>query len=218
MQFCNYNEINLHIFHLDIPYFDFDNNVFISKLFDNNDNHSMNIKSDSLRLLNLKDDTLQMEFLYSSNNFYNFINNLDMQSKNEIIKNGFEWFGNSLNIDTIDNLFKQSVILPTKIPGLPTINFKCDDLCKITSNKKKKLSKNDLKPNMEIELCFVVDGIHFYKNKCHLIYNVKQIKILNDICQSFESLFKTNEDDDYQNNCNGYSEINDITASTFYKV
>mgnify|MGYP001488336931 CR=1 FL=1 len=236
MQFHNYNEINLNLFDLNVPIFNSNYNIFISKILnnniqkiDNNDivndiNNTINIKSDSLRLLNFKDDVLQTEFLYSSNDFYKFINSLDVQFKNEIIKKGTEWFGNNLNSDTVNNIFKQSVILPDKLPGLPTVNFKWDDTCKISSNKKKKLSKNDLKQNMEIELDFIVEGIYFYKNRCHLVFNVKHIKILNDVCQSFESLFEDNDNsnndhDNENDNNNGDidSETIDITASTFFK-
>jgi len=212
MQFCDYKEINLYSFRFNQPIFESNYNIFISKLTDNNDiDKTMNIKSDSLRLLNFKDNILQIEFLYSSNNFYKFISTLDSQSKEEIIKNGSDWFGNSLNTDTINNIFKQSICLPNKLPGFPTINFKLDEKCKIVGKKRKKLTQNELKPNMEVELSFSVDGIHFQKNKCNLVYIVHHIKIVNDVCQSFENLF--GEDDDAVNTGNADSEANDVTAS-----
>lgn len=218
MQFCDYKEIDTNLFHLNVPEFDYNYNIFISRLLNTNTNVkskvTMNIKSDSLRLLDIKDGILQVEFLYSSNDFYEFINGIDSQFKEEIIVNGSDWFGNNLNNDTINNIFKQSVNLPVKIPGLPTINFRYDDNCKISGIKRKKLSMDDLKPNMEIELHFTVEGIYFYKNRCHLIHNVKQIKILNDTCQSFESLFGENDEDQ---SCDVESETNDVTASAFMK-
>jgi len=216
MQFQDYKEINLYSFHFNQPEFESNYNIFISKLTNNidndNKNTNMNIKTDSLRLLSFKDNVLQIEFLYSSNNFYKFISNLDSYSKEEIIKNGSEWFGNNLNTDTINNIFKSSVHLPDKLPAFPTIHFKLDEKCKIIGKKRKKLTSNELKPNMEIELSFTVDGVHFQKNKCNLVYNVHQIKIINDICQSIESLFAEDEE---VNTGDIDSEANDVTASTF---
>jgi hypothetical protein len=229
MQFCDYNEINLCEFHLNVPDFDSNYSIFVSNILNSNTNSIMNIKSGNLRLLNFEDDMLQIEFLYSSNNFYEFINNVDSQFKNEIIENGTDWFGDHVNIDTFNNIFKPSINLPTKLPGLPTMNFKCDIDCKITGKRRKKLSKSDLKQNMEIELHFVIEAIHFHKNKCHLIYNVKNIRVLNNICQTFESLFgENNYNQNNQNKQNKQnkqnhidqieSEINNIITSTSLKV
>lgn len=215
MQFCSYNEINLYEFHLNVPDFDSNYSIFISNILNSNTNSTMNIKSGNLRLLNFKDDILQIEFLHSSNNFYEFINNIDLQFKNEIIKNGTDWFGDQVNVDTFNNIFKPSISLPIKLPGLPTMNFKCDTDCKVSGKRRKKLSKNDLKQNMEIELHFMIEGIHFHKNKCHLIYNVKNIRVLNNICQTFENSFGENNNQTFKD---VESEINNIITSTSLKV
>ena len=59
---------------------------------------------------------------------------------------------------------------------------------KITQ-RRKKLSIDDLKPNMEIEIDFSINGIHFYKNKCNIIFGANNIKVFNNTCQIMENLF-----------------------------
>lgn len=216
MTYLDYKKVNLYMFSLEQPVYDSTYNVFISNLTKmdsldtSNKSMKLNVKSDSVKLLCIKDNTLQIEFLPSSNNFYNFINTLDMKAKDEIIKKGSDWFGvNSLNIDTVNNMYKQSSQLPIKLPGFPTVNFKIDENCKITGARRKKLAIESLTQNMEIELSFTVEGVYFYKNKCHLVYCVNCIKVINGMCQTLENLFSDNND----NNNNIDSETNDITMS-----
>jgi|688.fasta_scaffold136527_2 hypothetical protein len=212
MQFFDHKKIDLYKFHLNDPKFDHNYNIFISELFDN-DNNLINIKSSSLRLLNVKNNILNTELLYSSTEFYEFINKLDEHVKNEIIKNGSRWFGNNLNTDTINNMFKRSVFLPDRLPGFPTFIFEINDETKII-NKRKKISIDNLHNNMELEISFIINGVYFFKNKCNLIYTTKEIKVINDMCQTIESLFEDSDNEECSPN-NTESEINDVISSTF---
>ena len=219
MNYLDYKKVNLYMFSLAQPNYESDYNVFISKLIEmdiSGQTKQLNVKSDSLKLVYIciKDNNLQIEFLPSSNNFYNFINALDVKAKDEIIKKGPEWFGNSLNSDTVNNIYKQSVQLPVKLPGFPTVNFKIGENCKIVGARRKKLIFDSLKPNMEIELSFTIEGVYFNKNKCNLVYCVNCIKVINGMCQTLENLFSDNDEQHKNDNKNDIdSETNDITMS-----
>ncbi len=218
MSYLDYKKVNLYMFNFEQPNFESTYNIFISNLIKTDEtglpgtNSQLNVKSDGLKLLCIKDNSLQIEFLPSSNNFYNFINTLDAKAKDEIIKKGLDWFGNNLNIDTVNNIYKQSIQLPVKLPGFPILNFKISENCKITGTRRKKLTIDDLKPNMEIELSFIIEGVYFYKNKCNLVYCVNCIKVINGMCQTLENLFSDN-DELNKNDNNIDSETNDITMS-----
>jgi len=214
MRFCCYNEINLYDLSLDLPQYNQTNQIFISKVLNNGNIKPLNIKSDSLRLVSFKDNILQTEFLYSSNNFYKFINDMDTQFKNEIIYNGTKWFGENINNNTLNNIFKYSVSLPDKLPGLPMLNFILDDSCKIL-NKKKQTNIDDLKQNMEIELQFTIEEIHYQKYKCYPVFKIKQIKIVNDICQTLESLLDSSskEEDKIESHDNNNSNSNNSNSN-----
>jgi len=198
MQFHDYSEHDPSSFILNQPLFDVDRSCFISKIIDNKD-ANINLKSSNLRLTSVQNDIIKFEFLHSSNDFYKFINNLDATTKGQIIRNGAEWFGNSLNTDTINNIFKYSAYLPDKLPSFPYINFIIDKNCKIIGKRRKKLTVGDLRLNMEFEVCFAIDGLYFYKNKCHLVYVIHQLKLINELIPSTGSFFGTECESDDNN-------------------
>ena len=188
------------------PTFDSTKEIFVSKL--QSDDNSVNIKNISFKLLNVNGNILELEFLCSSSDFYLFLLKLDDVMKSVLVAKWNEWFGGNLNDETLNNLYKLSVTLPTKIPSLPY--FKCciTDDCKILQGRKK-MTISDLKHGMQLDLAIIIDGIQYNKNKCNMNYNTNHIKIVNEICQSFESLFENNENEIHDLN----SETNDITAS-----
>lgn len=209
MEFLNYNEVDIDTINVEFPSFDSHKGIFISSVTRNG--NTICIKKVIMKLLNINNNELELEFLYSDNNFYKFIYSLDKCCREQIIKNGSTWFGSNLNDDTINNIYKNSINLPVKIPALPFIRFNCAEECKIIK-KRKKLEISELKPNMELEIDLTITGIEYYKNKCHLSYSVQSIKVINDICQSFDSLFDA---DNIESNID--SETNDMTASSFKK-
>ena len=198
----NYNEINLY--DLESPVFNDEDGIFQSNV-----NGDCKIKSTSLRLISINDNLLTCEFLYDSNEFYQFILRADDFYKKNLIENGVRWFGNSLNQDNINNIFKGSVKLPNRLPSFPQVSFVIGDDC-VVKNRNKKFSINQLSSNMEIELDLTIDSLKYYKNKCYLSYIINKINVVNRSCQVIENLFQVNFNDDNIN-----SEIHDITASTF---
>lgn len=167
-----------------------EHNAFVSNVTDDK-NNLITIKSSGLKLINFKNDgTLNVEFLYSTNDFYQCIKLLEDQFKSLILKHWEGWFDKETDIDTINNLFKTCIQLPGKIPSLPSMIFKIHEQCEVYRQKnKKKINLSDLKNNMEIELKIEIDGLYFYRNKCNVIYYVKEICVIDDITQSFDCLF-----------------------------
>lgn len=224
MEFIDYNKIKLFSLNLGQPTFISEKGIYLSSIYNEN-NNKVGIKKINFRLLQVKNRELHLEFLYSTNEFYNFMLDLDKYIRDQIISNGSTWFGNNLDGDTINNIYKTAINLPDKIPSFPYIKFLCHEDCKITGKKRKKCQLDDLKPNMELEIDFLINGVFYYPNKCNISYSVTQIKVVNDICQSFNSLFhednepnnepnnERNNEDKLNNNIE--SETHDITASTF---
>lgn len=198
---------NLYMFNLNQPTFDYTYNIFISKF-----NNDMNIKyTVKLNEIIEEADNLQLkiEFLHSSNSLYSYVMQLDNKVKTEIILNGPNWFGDSLNADTINNMFKQSIQLPGKLPGFPTMDLKISENCEVYGiSGKRKMAINKLKPNMEIEIGFSVDGVYFYKNKCNLVYYVNHIRVINNVCLIWEDLFSSDDE-------NEIDQIDDLTLSVY---
>lgn len=193
MEFIDYNQVNIDTLTIKAPIFDSIKGIFISAL--TNDGSDVCIDKVVMKLKSIHDNELELEFIYSDNDLYKFVHDIERYCKNQIIINGSNWFGRNLNEDTINNIYKISISLPDKIPALPYMTFICNEDCKI-SRKRKKIEFSDLKPNMEIEIGFCINGIQYYKNKCGLCYCLNYIKVINDICQSFDCLFENEDDDD----------------------
>lgn len=185
----NFDISNFYIFSLIEPEFDLNN--FISKLLDENGN-SAYIKSSSLRLVDISENILTAEFLYSSQEFYNFIRNLDEYLKMQLIQKGPLWFGDKFDTDKINNLFRSTILLPEKLPGLPLLKFKLTDNFVIVGKDNNKYELDDLKSNMEIKIHFCIDGVEFHKNMCNVLMSVYQININKNLCQTIDNLFFPN--------------------------
>ncbi len=178
--------MNLYIFNLSEPVFN--ENKFTAKLIDENQNGAY-MKSSNLRLLGISNNVLSVEFLYSSQEFYNFIKSVDDYLKNEIIDNGPKWFGDKFDSDKVNNLFRSSVHLPEKLPGLPFMNFKLTSDCIIMDRDNRKCEFDDLKINMEVKLHYSIDGVEFYKNYCEVSYSIYEIDISKYSCQTLDDIF-----------------------------
>ncbi|ARF09442.1 hypothetical protein Indivirus_1_65 [Indivirus ILV1] len=183
--------MNLYIFNLNEPIFH--ENKFVARLKDENNNDAY-MRSSRLRLLGISNNIISVEFLYSSNEFYNFIKSVDDYIKNKIIENSPNWFGNHFNGDKVNNLFRSSIYLPEKLPGLPYMNFKVTDNCIVLDRDNRKCSIDELKVNMEIKLHYSIDGVEFYKNHCEVSFSVYEIDISKYLCQTLDSILCSNEE------------------------
>jgi len=201
--------INLNDYNLQQPIFDSNFNGFISVLVNNNNTSQLQMESPSLKLVSINEDSIIVEFLPSSNDFYTLINQIDEYIKNLIVKNGLTWFDANLNEETINRLFYKSIQLPKNIPSLPHMEFYFDPKTIKIKNKKRKGNLSDLIPNMEIKLDFVVSGVQFYKHMFCVCFEINQLFIINNVCQSLECFFNNAEE------CNIESESNDINTVNY---
>lgn len=196
MQFRYYQEVKLSDYTLSEPEFDSVNNIFASKLLDSK-NKVPRIKSGNMRLVSRQDKQIKVEFLHTADEYYQYIKNLDSFIKTEAEKHLSNILGN-INKDTLDNLFRSSILLPEKLPSLPTMVFNLNDNCKFTGLRKRKVSLDDFKDNTNIEVHFVINGINYFKNKCEIIYDVLQLKLVEASCETIENLINKNPDIEYQ--------------------
>lgn len=204
--------INLNDYNLQQPTFNSDFNGFVSALVNNN-SLQLQIESPSLKLISVNEDNIVIEFLPSSNDFYTLINQIDEYIKNLIIKNGPTWFGVNLNEETINRLFHKSINLPKNIPSLPHMEFILDPKAVKIKNKKRKGQLSDLLPNMEIKLDLTVSGVQFYKHMFCVCFEINQLFIINNVCQSLECFFNNAEEQIFE--CNVESESNDINTVNY---
>lgn len=196
MQFRYYHEINLDDYKLSEPDFDSVNNIFTSKLLDNK-NKELRIKSGNMRLISRQETNIKTEFLHTADEYYQFTKTLDSYLKGEAEKHLTNILGN-INKDTLDNLFRSSISLPDKLPSLPIMVFKLNDSCKFTGLKRRKASLEDFGENSNIEVHYVIHGINYFKNKCEIVYDVLQLKLVNASCETIEQLINKNSEIEYQ--------------------
>lgn len=196
MSFFYYNEINLYDYKLSEPNFDTINSIFTSKFLDTKDKE-LKLKSGNMRLVSTQDKIIKAEFLHTSDEYYQYIKNIDSYLKSEAEKHLSNILGN-INKETLDNLFKSSILLPEKIPALPTMIFRLNDNCKFIGQKRRKITLEEFKENSNIEVHFVIHGINYYKNKCEIIYDVLQLKLIDTTCETIENLINKTQEIEYQ--------------------
>ena len=187
----NFDISNFYIFNLSEP--KFNANKFISEFIDEN-NSPAYIKSGNLRLIDITGNILTAEFLYSSQEFYSLIKEMDKYLKSQLVEKGPMWFGNKFDTDKINNLFRPSILLPDKLPGLPLIKFKLNENYKIVGKDDNRYDIDDLKTDMEIKVNFSIDGIEFHKNMCNVSFTVYQINIMKNFCQTLDNLYYPNSE------------------------
>jgi hypothetical protein len=201
----------LNDYQLNKPKFNNYDGTFISNFY-NEDREKYIVATPNFRILSYGDSILELEFLPSSNEFYKFISQVDDIFVQSIVKSGNEWFDKDLNNHTVNNLFKSSLNIPKKIPSLPFIRVMTTDETKVIGKKRKKGNLGDVKLNSEVQLKMSIVGVVFEMNKCCVLYVATEIKIVNDVCQSFECLFDDENGDDLDQD----SETNDVTASVVH--
>ena len=196
MQFRYYNEANLYDYHLSEPEFDDVDKLYKSKLLDDK-KKGLRIKSGNMRFLSKQDKYIKAEFLHTTNDYYQYIKNIDSHLKGEAEKHLLNILGN-INKDTLDNMFRSSILLPEKIPSLPTMLFKLNDDCKFAGLKRRKATIDDFKEDSNIEVHFIIHGINYFKNRCEIVYDVLQLKLIETSCETIETLINKTSEIQYQ--------------------
>lgn len=177
----SYKEINLYSLSFDDPTFDSITDTFVSKVSyikksKSKSKSKVKFQSGELFFLGTSTSTsnnnteIEAEFSNNTSDFYDTMCSLDNCVTDWVFKNGKEWLGSNLNADTVDSLYKKTVLLPTDLKSNPRIILEIDqknDLLKTV----KKLDYNSCFSGV---LC--IEGLRFHKNKFVLMLKVKSIE------------------------------------------
>jgi len=142
-----------------------------------------------MKLKSIDNDKLTLEFLANHPDFFKFIYNLDQFVLEIMMDNGESWFGKKPKYDTVDRLFKRSIIPQSSLDSYPTMEFNINDKCNITDINGDKLNISELEENNEVICTVVISQIVFLENKFYLDFRVEDIKVENYVCQQTECLF-----------------------------
>ena len=114
--------------------------------------------------------------------------------KEQLVEKGPVWFGDKFDIDKVNNLYRPSIQLPSKLPGLPVIKFKLHENCTLIGKDDNRYDIDDLKTNMEIKVHFCIDGVELHKNMCNASFSAHQLNIVKDFCQSLDNFYYRNSE------------------------
>jgi len=155
-------------------------------------------ETDKMKIRSVDNDqnqntVLTLEFLDNYPNFYRFIYELDCSILDKVIENGEEWFGNKPNYDTMNRLFKKSIIQQSSLTVNPTMEFILDDDCIIKDIDGSKIKASDLEELNEISCKINLMKIVFFENQFFLDYQVEEVIVENYVCQQTECLFSDSD-------------------------
>ena len=156
---------------------------------------NIGFETDNMKLLKISNTSIHVEFLHTSNKFYNFIKNIDDHIVHNVIKNSKKYFGIDFQHNTFSSIYSKSIKLPDKIPALPKLILELCTDCSIF-NRHNRISIDDLKEGQEIQMIINIDKIYFDKCSAWLKYSVKRICIINNLCPTLDCLF--DEIDNYE--------------------
>lgn len=175
------------------------------------------IQSSRLKCLtNYENNTSELEVeLHESDNLYKLLKKLDMFNLNSIHKNSKSWFGKSIPMNAISEMYKP--IVQTTVSNdsyVYTCSFILphndkNQLCiDIYNNNKENIGKSYIKENTEIYMLLELNGLVFYQNKA--IFNIvcQQIKV-NSVSKLLNKKSKTQ--------LNGFSFKENLYKSSTYK-
>jgi hypothetical protein len=196
----NYNDINLNSIIFNDPIYNNNDEIFESVIkYSNRDGSDDFIMHTSrLRIVKIEkhgDVTkLVVEFLLSEPKFYEVINNIDYYTINQVVENSESWFGNKSKYETIENLFKNTVELPSKLHNFPVMTIYVLNNCKVYNKVGDLINIDELKENNEISTELKLKNIEFHIHKYNLVYICNKINITNYFCQVSHYLFDDSDD------------------------
>ena len=162
----------------DLVYFD---DTFVSRIFYNKSEklifYTYDVKLNQINKI-LDRYILELEFLSESQEFYEFMNDMDNNIISKVVDEGESIFGQKPKHDTVENLFKRSIYLPKEIKNNPTFNVILSQNFKIYDKNNEQININELKEGYRIKLKLNLVNITFKPNMYHLIYVCEEIKIV----------------------------------------
>lgn len=165
---------------LNEPQFDENTGLYSSKI---NSGVPLKIRSPGMRYLSGEERFIYLEFLPSGNQLYKIIKSFDETVIKQIVANGEAWFGKQPNPETIERLLVPSINLPVDLISYPYVVFETSNNLELFNESGKMITIHDLKPDSEISVVFVVDGVIFLQNKIEIVYVVETVEILKTECR-----------------------------------
>lgn len=188
-----YSQVNISDVVINDPIFNEIDKSFHSlvELIVDDDATSVTFETNRMKIKSIKKSRLVLEFIMNHPDFFKFMYNLDQFVLETIVDNGKAWFGGNKtsNYDTLDRLFKRSIIPQSSLTSLPTMEFMVDDLCAIRDINGDTIDITELGENNEVRCTVTIRQIVFLENKFYLDFRVREIKIENYVCQQTECLF-----------------------------
>ena len=202
-----YSQVNINDVIIEDPIYNKKKSLFYSEIkltnsnsMNNSSNNSMSdslidfiFETDKMKIKSIENNKLTVEFLDNHPKFYKFIFNFDRFIFKSIIDNGESWFGNKPNYNTIDRLFKRSIIQQESLTCNPTMEFHLEDECVIRDLNGDKTKLSELNENNEISCKVNIKQIFFLENQFYLDYIIEEIIVENYICQQTECLFSESD-------------------------
>jgi len=183
------------------PIFNKKNNSFFSEIESSlkGDDCQISFNSQSMKVSKLTrengHDFVTLEFLDNFPEFFKFIYELDEHIYRCVLTNGEHWFGNKPKPDTIQQLFKRSIILQNDLRSNPSMQFEVLEECELLDSEKDPIKFENLELNNEVKCKLTIKGLEFFENKFYLSFSLEQIVVENDVCQQTEYLFTNSESD-----------------------
>lgn len=177
------------------PIFNKDDNAFYSlvELIIGDNTTSITFETDKMKIKSIERIKLTLEFIINHPEFFKFMYGLDQYVLEAMVDNGKAWFGKAPNYDTIDRLFKRSIIPQTSLVSYPMMEFLLDDTCTIRDINGSILDIQELDENNEVTCKISIRQVVFLENKFYLDFKVEDIKVENYVCQQTECLFSDTE-------------------------
>lgn len=166
-----YDPIVLSLINISDPIYNNTLNLYESNLSYNSTVFTIDI--DNIKIKDIRDTILILEFSKSNNNAYELLYKFDKAIIQSIHESSDRLFGKHSQYNIIDDLYKNTLNIPTSLYEMPTINITLSDMCKNII-----LSAGNY---VNIKLC--PNKILFEKNKCTLQYVITFISLSHDITE-----------------------------------
>tara|TARA_B100000686_G_C16791516_1_gene979068 strand:+ start:2834 stop:3628 length:795 start_codon:yes stop_codon:yes gene_type:complete len=161
-------------------------------------------KSDGAHVIDKKNNSLELETLNTDYSFYDFLLNIDARNIKETFRCNEDWFGKSIPLEVIDDMYKRTC-KPVKKDSKPIFTFKVPVSkgkvqCLIYDQKKTCLDISKLTEGCEITCIVHIKGLKFLKQHYYCDCYISQIKIYLDAAAKFSILdtysFNDTEDEE----------------------
>jgi len=207
MQIIPFNKLIVDNINISNVKFDENNGLYFSEVNYNLtdeiiiDLSDVGFETDSMKLLKVYEVgcniQMEVEFLHTSNKFYDFIRNIDSHMIDSVTKNSKRHFGFDFKHNAFDSIFDRTIKLPDTIPALPKLILEIgtggDCLIIDKYSRNGNASIKNLKCGQEVKIIMSIDKIYFDKCCSWLKYKVGRISIVNNFCPTLNCLLEETE-------------------------